>query len=89
MVTNGKRREEGRREADRWSIWDRRVRDLGIYIVALAGVINQLFFAKEPSETILVFLAAALGFPLVLRADEIRRMNRDDREHKEGVTHND
>lgn len=63
----------GRREIDRWSVWDRRIRDLGIYTVAISGVVNQIFFTKDPSETLLIFLAAMLGFPLVLRADEFRR----------------
>jgi hypothetical protein len=67
----------GRREQDKWNVWDKRVRDLGIYIVALAGVVNQLFFSKNPSETILVFLAAMLGFPLILKADEVRRIGRE------------
>lgn len=63
----------GRRENDRWNVWDRRIRDLGIYTVAISGVVNQIFFTKDPSETLLIFLAAMLGFPLVLRADEFRR----------------
>lgn len=70
----------GRREADKWTVWDRRARDLGIYILAVAGCINQLFFTKEPSETVLIFLAAMLGFPLVLRADEARRTPTKNRE---------
>lgn len=65
----------GRREVDKWSVWDRRIRDVGIYLVAITGAVNQLFFTKDPSETILVFLAAMLGFPLILRADEVRRTN--------------
>lgn len=64
----------GRREIDKWNVWDRRIRDVGIYLVAIAGAINQLFFTPDPSETALVFLAAMLGFPLVLRADEARRV---------------
>jgi hypothetical protein len=68
-----RRKIAGRRNGDKFSIWDRRVRDIGIYIVAILGVINQLFFVEDPSETTLVFLAAMLGFPLVLKADEFRR----------------
>lgn len=72
--TDNERREMlARRDSDRWTIWDRRLRDVGIYLVAIAGAVNQLFFTKDPSETALVFLAAMLGFPLVLRADEGRR----------------
>lgn len=73
-----------RREVDRWSIWDRRIRDLGIYTVAIAGVVNQVFFIKDPSETVLVFLAAMLGFPLVLRADESRRSSSDNSDDVKG-----
>lgn len=73
---------EGRRESDKWNVWDRRVRDIGIYVVAITGAVNQLFFTEDPSETALVFLAAMLGFPLVLRADESRRVPSDKDESK-------
>lgn len=63
----------GRRASDRWAVWDKHVRDLVIFVVAIAGVVNQVFFVDNPSETILVFLAAMLGVPFVLRADESRR----------------
>lgn len=58
---------------NKWQIWDKRVRDVGLYIVGMLGVINELFIQPEPRPTSLVFLATVLGIPFVLRADEKRR----------------
>ena len=74
MEIERRQRVVGRRQQDVWNVWDKRIRDIGIYVVAIAGVVNQIFFTRNPSETVLVFLAAMLGFPLILRADENRRV---------------
>lgn len=59
--------------ADRWGTWEKRLRDLVIFVVAIGGMINELFFQQEPRPTILLFLTGVLGLPFALRADEKRR----------------
>lgn len=62
-----------RRADDRFALWDRRVRDILLYVVGIGGVINELFVVHEPRVYALVFLASILGIPFVLRQDEKRR----------------
>lgn len=62
-----------RRADDQWARWDKRVRDLVLFAVGIAGIVNELFLSDEPNPTALVFLATIVGVPFVLRADEKRR----------------
>lgn len=75
MTTSERERRKpvGRREQDRWNKWDKRVRDLTIWAIMAAALINELFYEEEPRPSALVFIASMLGMPLVLRADEKRR----------------
>lgn len=57
---------------DKWGKWDKRVRDIGIYILGLVGALNELFRQTEPRVTALLFIASMLGLPFVFRADELR-----------------
>lgn len=71
---------EGRREADRWSTWDKRVRDAILFTVGVAGIINELFILGDPRPSSLLFLGSLVGLPFVLQADERRRKNGGDDE---------
>lgn len=58
---------------DRWQVWDKRVRDTGLYILGVLGVANELFIQHEPRPASFPILATLLGIPLALRFDEKRR----------------
>lgn len=68
-----KRQAVGRRQTDRWSVWDKRIRDLVIWLVTAAALVNELFLKTEPNTGIVVALLGALGVPFALKADEFRR----------------
>lgn len=61
------------KEKDRFSQWEKRIRDLVIWVIGVAALINELFIKEEPATGTLVFLAGVLGIPFILKADEIRR----------------
>lgn len=60
---------------DRWGIWDKRVRDFGVWTMGLAAFAHEVFLEREPRPAILVAIGYALGFPLARRADEKRKDN--------------
>lgn len=67
----------GRRREDRWAVLDKWVRDTALFLVGIAGVINELWFQSAPRWSALVFLASLLGLPFALSADERRRRTHD------------
>lgn len=60
-------------DKDRWGTWDKRIRDLVIFLIAAGALVNELFLKDKPEIPTLVFLAGILGLPLALKADELRR----------------
>lgn len=62
---------------DRWKKWDTRLRDSILFIVGIAGIINELFYVASPRPQALVFLASIVGLPFVFAAEEQRRKGRD------------
>lgn len=70
------RRNVARKEEDKWSRWDKRIRDLVIWIIGVGALMNELFVKKQPEPTTLIFLGGILGIPFILKADEIRRGDR-------------
>ena len=70
----------GRRDDDRWHIWDKRVRDAVLFVVGVAGIVNELFIISSPRPSSLLFLGSLVGLPFVLNADERRRKDSSDAE---------
>lgn len=68
---------EGRRAEDRWSVWDKRIRDAILFVVGIAGIVNELFVIAGPRPSALLFLGSLVGLPFVLQADERRRNGGD------------
>lgn len=60
-------------EEKKWERWDKRLRDIVLFIVGIAGVVNELWIEPEPRLYSLIFLGSILGIPFALRADEKRR----------------
>jgi hypothetical protein len=58
---------------ERPTTWDKRLKDLVLYFIGCAGVINELWFEDQPRPPVLFFLITVLGLPLVQKADEKRR----------------
>lgn len=67
------RRTVGRRDEDKWGQWDKRIRDLVIWIIGVGALVNELFLKDHPEPSTLIFLGGVLGIPFILKADEIRR----------------
>lgn len=67
----------------KYAIWDKRVRDTALFILGLAGVINELFIKAEPQPYALIFLGSLLGLPFVLHADEKRRQSKEENDGSE------
>jgi hypothetical protein len=64
---------------DEWSV---RIRDLLLYLVGVAGIVNEIWLEEEPRWSILVFVASLVGLPTVLKLDEVR--SHRDRNGKSG-----
>jgi hypothetical protein len=60
-------------EEQKWDRWDKRLRDITLFLVGIAGVINELWIEETPRLYSLIFLGSILGIPFALRADEKRR----------------
>lgn len=69
-----KRNLQRKREEDKWNKWDNRVRDLFIWMLGAADLINQFFFTKDPSEVLILAGFAVLGIPIALEQDKLRRL---------------
>lgn len=68
-----------RRKSDRdkeYTKWDKRLRDLAVFLLGCAGVVNELWIQKEPRLYALLFIATMLGLPFVLSASEKSRDNK-------------
>lgn len=61
------------REMDKWSTWDKRIRDLFIFAIGLGFAVNELVFESEPRPAALIFVANMIGVPLILAAAERKR----------------
>lgn len=59
---------------DQWSV---KIRDTILYVVGVAGIINEVWLVPEPRITLLVFLGSLVGLPVLLRADERRPVKKD------------
>lgn len=55
---------------DRWSVWDRRLRDLGLFVLGAVLTVNEFVIRADVRIAALPFLAGLLSLPLALRADE-------------------
>lgn len=62
----------------RWEQWNTRIRDIVLFVIGVAGIINELFLIAEPRPSSLVFLGSLVGLPFVLNADERRRRSGKD-----------
>lgn len=60
-------------EEQQWERWDKRLRDIVLFLIGIAGVCNELWIEQEPRLYALIFLGSILGIPFALRADEKRR----------------
>lgn len=80
-MTNEKRKVvPGRRVEDVWTRWEKRTRDLIIFGIGAAGVVNELWFVETIRLEALAFLSAVLGVPFALFLDEKRK-----REHERDI----
>lgn len=57
-----------------------RLRSIVLFVVGIAGIIYEVVVDKLERPTVLVLLAAMVGLPAFLRADERRRANGKDGE---------
>lgn len=57
-----------------WSKAKNVLRDLGVTILSLAGLVRELFFVPEPNVTIILILGGFLGIPFVMKADRMRKL---------------
>lgn len=64
---------EKQAQRDRWTTWDKRVRDSFIFLLGAIAFINEIFFTDEPRPAALVAIGGMIGVPLVLAAGEKRR----------------
>jgi hypothetical protein len=62
-----------RRIDDNWEKWNKRLRDLGIYLLGVAGTVHELFIRSPREAWILPFCALLLGLPPLIRWDERRK----------------
>lgn len=60
-------------QKDKWSTWDKRIRDLFIFTIGLSFAINELVIEPQPRPAALIFVANMIGVPLVLAAAERKR----------------
>lgn len=56
---------------------EKRIRDAIIFVVGIAGSINELWVVDYPRPYALAFLASLIGVPFILHADSKRRKNGD------------
>jgi hypothetical protein len=70
--------EQPRRLEERWDTWSKRLIDLAISCIGLAGCIFVIFFKPETPSAILILLAAMIGVPFVLSADHQQRRDKND-----------
>lgn len=63
-----------RKEADQWQKYEKRIRDLIIFVLGIAGIANEFWIEKEPRLPVLLAGFALIGIPLTLYADEQRRI---------------
>jgi hypothetical protein len=68
-----RKRSKEEEEHDRWDLWGKRIRDLAVFTVGIAGSVNEVFWVTEPRPPVLFFLASLLGVPIMLAVDEARR----------------
>lgn len=62
---------------DKWDKWDKRIRDVVLFIVGIGGIINELWFVTEPRPWALGFLASVVGVPFILEA-QLRQRRKGD-----------
>lgn len=76
MPTTKKQQEQVARKR----FWQKITRDLILFIVGLGLIINEAAIRSgDPRESLILLFAGMVGLPAVLRADELRRTNRDDK----------
>jgi hypothetical protein len=75
-------RRRKRDEEELWEKWDMRVLDTIIYVVAIAGAVNQMFIVTltggKPDTLLIGFCLSLLGVPSLRKVDERRRQNKND-----------
>lgn len=73
MVSEEERRSsEPRREEDLWAHWERRLKDLAMFVFGAAGFFHEMLFRPEPEIALLVASCGLMGVPLVMAADTLR-----------------
>lgn len=64
----------GRRKEDQWAIWDKRLRDVILFLLGVGLTLNEfLNISQGPRPAALVFLSSLIGLPFVLQANEKMR----------------
>lgn len=58
---------------DRWTKWNLRIRDLVLWLIGIGAVVNELFAREEIRPLAPPIIAALLGLPIALRADERKK----------------
>lgn len=62
------------RTEDRWGTWDKRIRDLFIFILGVGVIVNEIWVEADPRLPGLVAGFTLVGIPLALYTDEQRRL---------------
>ena len=75
-ATTARKRRPTREETDQWAKYEKRVRDVIIFVLGIAGIVNEFWIETEPRLPVLLAGFALIGIPLTLYADEQRRLNR-------------
>lgn len=80
MGKDGDRRSQlpGRREEDKWALWDKRIKDVAIFIFGSVGFFHELLIRPEPNIYMIIASGALMNVPLVMAADAKRRGERRD-----------
>lgn len=60
----------GRRDEDRWVKWDKRLRDVALFIFGAIGFFYEMTQRAEPELIMIVASGALMGVPLLMSASE-------------------
>lgn len=73
-----------RRNSGRYDRTEQRVKDAVIFILAIGGSINEIWFVREARPYILAFILSFLGVPFILKADSLRFLRKKDEDSDSG-----
>lgn len=60
-------------EVGKWTRWDKRARDLAIFVVGIGIIVNEAIVSKTKDLPTMLFGGGMAGLPFVLKTDEMRR----------------